>query len=152
MLPLMQNKESVCEVRTQDPENFDEEVLALISAWCSLPKVANLLQLIGCLKVRHLGFEEEMDLLWRAVGICIASKGGYANPYLLSKQFATKGSEPSHLFKLIRFATYGGEPKEAHRIPTFATSGGEGSDPKVSDSPLRVRFGEPSLPMVRYLW
>ena len=34
---LMQNKESVCEVRTQDPENFDEEVLALISAWCSPP-------------------------------------------------------------------------------------------------------------------
>ena len=27
-------KESVCEVRTQDPENFDEEVLALVSAWC----------------------------------------------------------------------------------------------------------------------
>jgi hypothetical protein len=26
--------ESVCEVRTQDPENFDEEVLALVSAWC----------------------------------------------------------------------------------------------------------------------
>ena len=42
-------------------------------------------------------FDEEMDLLWRAVGICIASKGGYANPYLLSKQFATKGSEPSPL-------------------------------------------------------
>ena len=30
-------KESVCEVRTQDPENFDEEVLALVSAWCLLP-------------------------------------------------------------------------------------------------------------------
>mgnify|MGYP006876883098 FL=1 len=28
-------KESVCEVRTQDPENFDEEVLALVSAWCN---------------------------------------------------------------------------------------------------------------------
>ena len=31
----MKVKESVCEVRTQDPENFDEEVLALVSAWCN---------------------------------------------------------------------------------------------------------------------
>ena len=33
-------KESVCEVSTQDPENFDEEVLALVSAWCHACPVA----------------------------------------------------------------------------------------------------------------
>ena len=27
---------SVCKVRTQDPENFDEEVKSLVTAWHSL--------------------------------------------------------------------------------------------------------------------
>ena len=39
----------------------------------------------------------------------MVAKGGYANPYLLSKQFATKGSEPSPLLKRGWLATYGSQ-------------------------------------------
>ena len=33
---------SVCKVNTQDPENFDEELKSLVTAWLTLGKAASL--------------------------------------------------------------------------------------------------------------
>jgi hypothetical protein len=68
-------KESVCEVRTQDPENFDEEVLALVSAWCHAYHVCPVAQVTAAQATRgHPGTPSFSPLVRRSPSLPLLTR------------------------------------------------------------------------------